>query len=115
MSANAPGPRSEEAAVQRVYEVRWEFGREEEEEVQWTVEARNPDTTLTHHDWTWCQLCQRVWRTEKWVARRWRCPTQGCKGEMCYAFPWENEVFGPRPRHSFYPLVPNNGDWYPYF
>lgn len=115
MSVNQPDPRDHRVAG--VYEVRWRAGArpEREEAPTWTCEIRNPDTTLLHHDWTWCQVCQRVWRTQRWVHRRWRCPTRGCGGRMLNAFPWEDLMFGPRSRHPGYPLRPGDGDWYPYF
>jgi hypothetical protein len=77
------------------------------------TQARNPDTTLIHHEWTWCQICQRAYPTSRWLRRRWRCPTRKCTGHIINAFPWEHPRFGPRVRHPEYPEVPVEAGWYP--
>lgn len=107
-SNHLPGPRQNLVHMPAEQPADWD-GR-----VEWHVEVRNPDTGLVHHDWTWCQICERVYRTESWVRRRWRCPMPECTGLLGDAFPWESEHFGPRGRHPRYPLIPGHGDWYPF-
>ena len=60
-------------------------------------------------EWTWCFRCERVYRTEQWIAHDWTCP--GCIAGPVDAFGWSQEAW-PRSQHPEYPVTPIEGMQY---
>lgn len=87
-----------------------------------------PKARQTYHtpkgefgEWTWCLHCERVHRTEKWVANDWQCPSPGCDGTLLDAHDFENPsgwptvsyISGGYPNRYVYLENPTDGGYYP--